>query len=99
MPTEWVTYEDGDYFCSLFSLEKEIHTVVHHSRSANVRLNVRELIAPMSFMGKMPITQASLSRMKREVAAAREDLALIEEKLTLLQTELSLPCEEVFYNV
>ena len=49
MPTEWVAYEDGEFFGSLFPLEKEIHTVVHHSRSANVRLNVRELVAPMLF--------------------------------------------------
>ncbi len=99
MPTEWVVYEDGDYFCSLFPLEKEIHTVVHHSRSANVRLNVRELIAPMAFLGEMPITEVSLSRMKREIAAAREDLALLEEKLTLLLTELSLAVRGGVYNV
>ena len=89
MPTEWVAYEDGEFFGSLFPLEKEIHTVVHHSRSANVRLNVRELVAPMLFFGEAPITERSLSRMTRQVAAARRDLALLEEKLILLATELS----------
>ena len=90
MPAEWVAYEDGDFFGSLFPLQEEIHTVVHHSRAANVRLNVRELIAPMLFLGEMPITERSLSRMRSAVAAARQDLALLEEKLSLLASELAL---------
>ena len=89
MPTEWVAYEDGDFFGSLFPLEEEIHTVVHHSRAANVRLNVRELIAPMLFLREMPITARSVSCMRSAVAAARQDLALLEEKLSLLATELT----------
>ena len=90
MPTEWVAYEDGDFFGSLFPLQEEIHTVVHHIRAANVRLNVRELIAPMLFLGEMPITERSLSCMRSAVAAARQDLALLEEKLSLLASELAL---------
>ncbi len=90
MPTEWACYEEGCYFGSLFPLEEEIHTVVHHSHTANVRLNVRELIAPMLFCGKAPITERSVSRMASEVAAARRELALLAEKLSLLRSELSL---------
>ena len=89
MPAEWVAHEDSDFFGSLFPLEEEIHTVVHHSRAANARLNVRELIAPMLFLGEIPITERSLSCMRSAVAAARQDLALLEEKLSLLATELT----------
>ena len=89
MPAEQVTYEDSDFFGSLFPLQEEIHTVVHHSRAANARFNVRELIAPMLFSGEIPITKRSVFCLRRAIATARQDLALLEEKLSLLATELA----------
>ena len=90
MPAEWGTYEDSGFFCSLFPLEEAIRTVMHHSRTANVRLNVRELLAPILFCGEAPITVRSVSRMAKEVADAKSELTLLAEKLLLLQEELSL---------
>ncbi|MBP3605518.1 MAG: hypothetical protein J6J66_02855 [Clostridia bacterium] len=90
MPTEWANYEDNGYFCSLEPLEKEIQSFLHCSRTANLRLNVRELIAPMLFCKEAPITERALARMESEVALAESELAILAEKLLLLRTELSM---------
>jgi len=90
VPKEWDASEDAVYGGSLLSLKREIHTLVNSSRMADERLNVRELIAPITYdSGAASGWGQALPHMLKEVAAARGHLALLSEKLAILSTELS----------
>lgn len=90
MAKEWCREEDGSFVASLFSLQKEIQTLATCGREANARLNIRELIAPMLFMGVSPLAEETLFSMLRSILIARQSLDVLSEKLSLLASELSL---------
>ncbi len=90
---EWTKGADESFAPSLLSLQGEIHTLAAHGRVVNARLNVREIIAPMLFLGVSPQAAEALFSMMRSVSAARQSLDLLLEKLSLLADELSLTAE------
>ncbi len=88
MPAEWMAREEEDFVDSLFSLQGEIQALANRGRAVNVRLNVRELVAPLSFGGVSEVSVRALSTMMREVAAIRAHLSQLAEKLSLLAGEI-----------
>ena len=88
MPMEWMAREEEDFEDSLFSLQGEIQALASRGRAVNVRLNVRELVAPLSFGGPSGASARALTSMMREVSAMRGHLSQLSEKLLLLAKEL-----------
>ena len=89
MAKEWSECEDGFCADAPAFLKREIHALAARSRTLSARLNVRELIAPMLFLGVSQASEASLCSAMQAISDARENLASLEEKLSLLLSELS----------
>jgi len=90
---EWTEGIDESFATSLFSLQGEINALAARGRVVNARLNVREIIAPMLFLGVSPQSAETLFSMMRSVSAARHSLDQLLKKLSLLADELSLTVE------
>lgn len=88
MPKEWVAGEEESFVCSISALQEQIHALAACGRAANVRLNVRELVAPLLFSARKPVSEKVLSAMMGDVVAAQRHIALLAEKLSLLAAEL-----------
>lgn len=89
MPKEWIAGEEEAFVDSLFSLQEQIHHLADRGRALDVRFNIRELLAPLMFMGAVTISAQALSSMMGDVAVARRHLSLLSEKLALLAAEIS----------
>ena len=89
MAKEWSEYEEGFCADAPAFLNREIHALAARSRTLSARLNVRELIAPMVFLGVSQASAASLCSAMHAISDARENLASLEEKISLLLSELS----------
>lgn len=88
MPKEWHLLEEEDADRILVSLREDIHTLAGCGRNAEMRLNVRELIAPLAFLGASRVLENELNTMLSEIFRAKEHLSLLFEKLSLLRAEL-----------
>ncbi len=93
MAKEWSECEESFCADSPAFLKKEIHALAARSRTLSARFNVRELIAPMLFLGVSQTSAASLISAMHALSDARENLVSLEEKLYLLLSELSLVSE------
>ena len=88
MPKEWIAEEEEAFEQSLCSLQEQIHHLADFGRALNVRFNIRELLAPLVFMGAAPLSEKAILSMIGEVALARRHLSVLSEKLALLAAEV-----------
>ena len=93
MAKEWSESEDAFSTESPIILGREIHALAACSRTLSARFNVRELIAPMLFLGVSQVSAEALFSAMRALSDARKSLASLEEKIFLLLSELSLASE------
>ena len=93
MAKEWSMSEEEFCADSPSLLKREIHALAAQSRTLNVRFNVRELIAPMLFLGVSQMSAEALFSSMHAISDARKNLASLEEKIFLLLSELSLVSE------
>ena len=90
MAKEWNEREEDFCLDSPIFLNREIHALAAHSRTLSARFNVRELIAPMLYLGVSQVSAEALFSAMRALSDARKNLASLEEKIFLLLSELSL---------
>ena len=93
MAKEWSESEEDFGIGSPALLKREIHALAARSRTLSAQLNVRELIAPMLFLGVSQVSAEALFSSVHAISDARKSLASLEEKIFLLLTELSLVSE------
>lgn len=93
MAKEWGESEDSFSMETPIILGKEIHALAARSRTLSARFNVRELIAPMLFLGVSQVSAEALFSAMHALSEARRSLASLEEKIFLLLSELSLVSE------
>ena len=93
MAKEWSECEEGFCADAPAFLKREIHALAARSRTLSARFNVRELIAPMLFLGVSQVSAEALFSAMHALSEARRSLASLEEKIFLLLSELSLVSE------
>lgn len=93
MAKEWSEREEDFCMDSPALLKGEIHALAARSRALSARFNVRELIAPMLFLGVPQASAEALFSAMHALSDAKQSLASLEEKIFILLSELSLVSE------